>query len=51
MGIMEILSVATLVTVILAGALLKRHARKTLSDMDGVGAVSTGQDADVIARF
>ena len=50
-NVINVIAVMTLVAVVFAGALLKRYTRKTLSDMDGVGDVSTGQDSDIIAKF
>ena len=49
--VINIIAVITLIAVIFAGVLLKRYTRKTLSDMDGAGDISIGQDSDVVAKF
>lgn len=51
MEVMNIISVITFAVIVAVGALLKRFTRRTLSDMDGMGEVTTAQDANVIAKF
>lgn len=45
MEIIEIIAIAILIIVIVAGLLIKRHTKKSLDDIDGMGEVSTKKDS------
>lgn len=50
MEIMEVISLLCLAAVLIVGVCLKRHTRRALSDIDGLGGVSKNDD-DVVGRF
>ena len=41
----EIIAIAILVVVIVIGLLIKRHTKKSLKDIDGMGEVSSEKEA------
>lgn len=51
METLDILSLILLAAVFVIGGLLKRHTRKTLSDIDGMGKVTEPSDGTIIANL
>lgn len=51
MEAVNIISIVVLLSVACIGAILKRYTKRTLSDMDGMGEVTSAQEANVIAKF
>lgn len=51
MEIMEVIALLCLVIVVGAGIIIKRHTRRALSEIDGLGTVAKQSDDNEIARF
>ena len=52
MEIIEIIAIAILAIVIVTGVVIKRHTKKSLKDIDGMGRVSSEKESkNSVAKF